>query len=168
MGDKRAQTEVFCEGDKKGKVTGSPQRSPLSRRSKPVKDHAIWSYASEIISVICQIAFVCCQSVTASRQLRGVDGSYRAWRFLALWLPLVTETRAAAHVLSVRTRWHGTQQTSKQIIIKETGKQVNMNVCKWVINLPVIMSNLSIIYFLGFINSKRSLQPHTSEHEKGS
>lgn len=64
-------------------------------------------YASVIISVICQITFVCCQSVTASRQLRGVDGSYRALRFMTLWLPLVAQRRSAAHALPARTGWDG-------------------------------------------------------------
>ncbi|KAK2897633.1 hypothetical protein Q8A73_014013 [Channa argus] len=91
---KRTHAEVFCEGDYTKSWTVF--RGILYYSTAARKEHKVWFYASEITSVICQTTFVCCQSVTVSRQLRGVDGSYGAWGFLTPGLPLVTEMGAAA------------------------------------------------------------------------
>lgn len=62
MDDKGTHIEVFWEGDKTKSCT--VLREILYYSTAARYELAIWS--SEITSVICQITFVCCQSVTGS------------------------------------------------------------------------------------------------------
>ncbi|KAK2851410.1 hypothetical protein Q5P01_007686 [Channa striata] len=87
---------LFCEGDTTKSWTVFRRISYYSTAAR--KQHAVWFYASEITSVICQSTSVRRPSVTVSRQLRGVDGSRTAGAFLTLGPPLVTEKGSAAEM----------------------------------------------------------------------